>query len=140
MARWDLWSLSTIFLGLLARISGSNDACSQSSCYPATGDLLIGREDRLSSTSTCGLTKPERYCIVSHLEDEKKCFRCDSRRPYIPGLNENSHRVENVVSKLTPQRKRTWWQAENGGLFCLFLKLVCVYFDLTQVYLKTNNY
>ena len=88
--------------------------CEQSSCYPATGDLLIGREHRLSASSTCGLTRPERYCIVSHLEDRKKCFYCDSRQPYVRGINVMSHRVENIVSQYRRDWKNSWYQAENG--------------------------
>lgn len=88
--------------------------CEESSCYPATGDLLIGRENRLKSTSTCGLVRQERYCIVSHLEDQiNKCFVCDSRQPYSP-YNKMSHRVENIVSTFRPDWKLRWWQAENG--------------------------
>ncbi|GLH10959.1 Netrin-A [Gryllus bimaculatus] len=88
--------------------------CEQSSCYPATGNLLIGREARLWASSTCGLEKEERYCIVSHLEDRKKCFRCDSRDQYVNNPA-RSHRIENIVYKNFPGTdQRSWWQSENG--------------------------
>lgn len=89
--------------------------CTHRSCYPATGNLLIGRKNRLTATSTCGLRDSERYCIVSHLEDDTKCFKCDSRQPWANHEpNRHSHRIENVVSENYDDRKRNWWQSENG--------------------------
>ncbi|XP_038213536.1 laminin subunit beta-1 [Zerene cesonia] len=89
-------------------------ACELSSCYPATGNLLIGREARLSASSTCGAYGRERYCIVSHLEERKKCFWCEStnntaNNPYL------NHRIQNIIYKYYPgTRTKSWWQSENG--------------------------
>ncbi|XP_053338679.1 laminin subunit beta-1 [Clarias gariepinus] len=88
--------------------------CTDGSCYPATGNLLIGRAANLTSTSTCGLEAPEQYCIVSHLQQSDKCFTCDSRRPYDSYRHRSSHRVENVIYLRDSTGALTWWQSING--------------------------
>nr|XP_023021103.1 laminin subunit beta-1 isoform X2 [Leptinotarsa decemlineata] len=89
--------------------------CEQSSCYPATGNLLIGRESQLYASSTCGTHGQQRYCIVSHLDAErKKCFWCDSRPTTKPNPLLN-HNISNIVYRLFPgTRQKSWWQSENG--------------------------
>ncbi|KAK5978279.1 Laminin subunit beta-1, partial [Trichostrongylus colubriformis] len=94
----------------------TEDRCKDRSCYPITGNLLIGRKHRLKSSSTCGTRGRERFCIVSHLEEQTKCFYCDSRtewRPYREPYR-LSHRIENVVSDGYEDKNRNWWQSENG--------------------------
>uniref|UniRef100_A0A8P4GG72 Laminin subunit beta-1 n=1 Tax=Dicentrarchus labrax TaxID=13489 RepID=A0A8P4GG72_DICLA len=81
---------------------------------PGLGDLMVGRVAQLSASSTCGLNGPQNYCIIGYLEEEQKCFTCDSRLPYNHYGNPNSHRIQNVITTFDPDRKMKWWQSENG--------------------------
>uniref|UniRef100_A0A8C7YL48 Laminin subunit beta-1 n=1 Tax=Oryzias sinensis TaxID=183150 RepID=A0A8C7YL48_9TELE len=94
-------------------LPSSPHGCTEGSCYPATGNLLIGRAVNLTATSTCGLNGPEQYCIVSHLQLDK-CFECDSRRPYHSLRHRNSHRIENVIYLSDRSGELTWWQSSSG--------------------------
>lgn len=107
--------LAVIYASATGTLGQGQSRCEQGSCYPATGDLLIGREKMLRATSTCGLTRPQRYCVVSYLEKPTKCAYCDSSEPWVQGQNEDSHRIENIVSSFRGRRRRIkWWQAETG--------------------------
>ena len=88
-------------------------SCLGRSCYPATGNLLVGREDNLQASSTCGLTSPEKYCVVGDVRDVERCFLCDSRKPWSES-NPNSHNITNIVTTFSKDRLRRWWQAETG--------------------------
>uniref|UniRef100_A0A8B9SX00 Laminin subunit beta-1 n=1 Tax=Anas platyrhynchos TaxID=8839 RepID=A0A8B9SX00_ANAPL len=92
----------------------AQDDCGAGSCHPAIGDLLLGRSKQLTASSTCGLKSPQKYCIIGYLEAEQKCFLCDSRYPYNPYMQHNSHMIENVITTFEPDRKKKWWQSENG--------------------------
>ncbi|KAI3385478.1 hypothetical protein SNEBB_007037 [Seison nebaliae] len=86
--------------------------CKGRSCYPATGDLLIGREKNIIASSTCGDDGPESYCTVHSLrESNETCKTC----------KEGDHAVKNLVSVLTDDTDATmnrdpvsdWWQSGN---------------------------
>ncbi|XP_025931830.1 laminin subunit beta-4 [Apteryx rowi] len=99
---------------MLLRLQRAQDACDAGSCHPATGDLLLGRSKQLTASSTCGMSGPQKYCIIGYLEAEQKCFLCDSRHPYNSYTQHNSHMIENVITTFEPDRKKKWWQSENG--------------------------
>jgi len=98
--------------------------CDKRSCYPATGNILIGRGENLTASDTCGLNNKERYCIISSLDPhtyggsnsmKEKCYNCDATDP------ELSHDVDSIIHRWEPpgaprsSQKMTWWQASNGN-------------------------
>ena len=77
---------------------------------------MIGREDQLYASSTCGLKGREKYCIVGFLKQPKKCFVCDSRKKADSAKNgyEESHRLKYIISDKVGDKLTTWWQAKSG--------------------------
>ncbi|GAB0175769.1 laminin subunit beta-4 [Grus japonensis] len=104
----------SVVVAALIRLQHAQDDCDAGSCHPAVGDLLLGRSKQLTASSTCGMNGPQKYCIISYLEAEQKCFLCDSRYPYNPYTQHNSHMIENVITTFEPDRRKKWWQSENG--------------------------
>ncbi|XP_043933068.1 laminin subunit beta-3 [Protopterus annectens] len=97
--------LILLLLFALPSLSLAQQDCSRGACYPAFGDILIGRASSLQASSTCGLTKSEVFC-TPHGEYQLRCCRCDSRNPQ----NSNGHRIENVLQSAGLQK---WWQSKN---------------------------
>ncbi|XP_046762736.1 laminin subunit beta-4 isoform X1 [Gallus gallus] len=113
MQRHEAWLALLLHL-MLVGLQQAQDDCGAGSCHPAVGDLLLGRSKQLVASSTCGVNGPQKYCIIGYLEAEQKCFVCDSRYPYNPYTQHNSHMIENVITAFEPDRKKKWWQSENG--------------------------
>uniref|UniRef100_A0A8C3SH93 Laminin N-terminal domain-containing protein n=1 Tax=Chelydra serpentina TaxID=8475 RepID=A0A8C3SH93_CHESE len=55
--------MGSLAAGVGVFLSCQEPGCSAGSCHPATGNLLVGRAQNLSATSTCGLPGPQEYCI-----------------------------------------------------------------------------
>ncbi|XP_028398055.1 laminin subunit beta-1-like [Dendronephthya gigantea] len=88
------------------------DSCIGNACYPSTGDLLVGRGDRLYASSTCGSRgRVERFCVISELKERDNCFWCDSR----PTSGDTySHAPRFMEILFNEEAKKSWWQSENG--------------------------
>jgi coxsackievirus/adenovirus receptor len=114
------------------------------SCFPPQDNLLIGRKKFLYASSTCGLERPEHFCVLggfspkknlkshrssSYLRPAKEhfilvvnnniqktpvCEICDSRYSFEENIN--SHRIENVVkyNENPLISRQKWWQSENN--------------------------
>lgn len=105
---WRIASIVLLCLVYQVISQNGNTQCDRRSCYPATGDLLIGRADQLRASSTCGMDGPEDYCIVSHLQDNpEECFVCDATIPKL------SHEPRKMISNFNGRTEKTWWQSQN---------------------------
>ncbi|CAB0039029.1 unnamed protein product [Trichogramma brassicae] len=64
---------------------------SRYACHPRSGNLLVGRKDRLSASSTCGQSGPVTYYIHSSAgpRDGHVCDKSSSR---------TQHEIDNIVS------------------------------------------
>lgn len=126
------------FPGLVSSQTDKDEnLCARSSCYPATGDLLVGRGDDLFASSTCGLRGPEQYCIISNLKGARDCASCDSRQ----GVSSYySHLPKYMVVLFKDKLKTTWWQAENGKQNVYLQLDFEAQFHVTHIVMKFRSY
>lgn len=124
---------STIVLVLLLTIKAQQE-CQRGGCFPATGDLLVGRASNLSASSTCGLNGLERYCIVSFLDKTDKCFHCQSTREVDNRRDayNNSHLPKYMITTSPQDRLKGWWQSQNG------VQNVTIQLDLEAEFIFTH--
>uniref|UniRef100_A0A4W4FK74 Laminin, beta 3 n=1 Tax=Electrophorus electricus TaxID=8005 RepID=A0A4W4FK74_ELEEL len=101
-------------------MSQTQQDCVRGACYPPIGDLLHGREQQLSASSTCGLIGTEVFCTPFE-QWKMKCCPCDSRNP----AARNAHTIQNVLSSAGPDR---WWQSRKG------VNPVSLLLDLQQLF------
>ncbi|KAL2090507.1 hypothetical protein ACEWY4_012770 [Coilia grayii] len=88
------------------------------------GDLLIGREQHLSASSTCGLTGTEVFC-TPYGQWKMQCCPCDSRNPE----GRHAHTIQNVLSSAGTNR---WWMSRKD------VSPVSVQFDLEHMFQLDN--
>lgn len=93
--------------------------CFSGSCFPPTGNLIIGHGQRLRTSSTCGLHGFEPYCIVSHRQVRRRVWALQMISGFSWAGDPESHGIENVVSQSGPGGRKTWWQAESGEGACV---------------------
>ncbi|XP_073721640.1 laminin subunit beta-3 isoform X2 [Misgurnus anguillicaudatus] len=110
----------TLFLtAALSAVCIAQKDCWHGACYPPTGDLLMGREQNLRASSTCGLMGSEVICTPH--ANTMKCCPCDSRYP----AAYNAHTIQNVLSSAGPTR---WWQSKKD------VNPVSIQLDLNGIY------
>ncbi|XP_074604898.1 laminin subunit beta-1 isoform X2 [Brevipalpus obovatus] len=123
-----------IFVCFTFFYSGYSDSCDRNSCAPQSADLLVGRAENLSSTSTCGLTKAETYCILAAYRNNPtepaKCKTCYAN----PRGIEDKWRNHEIKRLVTDERvwSEWWWQSENG------VQNVSIRLDLEAEFLVTH--
>nr|CDS33438.1 laminin subunit beta 1 [Hymenolepis microstoma] len=111
--RYVLKFVGLILIAVFPSYSYDDDySCQNTICSPRAGDLLIGRDNALVASSTCGLENVDTYCVVT-ASGKSHCSECYSKQAYNPITNPNSHRIENVISRV-PSDPGRWWQSENA--------------------------